>query len=237
MALTLTELIAEVRSIIGRDNDTVLVTDTRVTRWLNEAQEYIVERCPGTMGLDFNNRSSIDFSTGQVRYDITDITVGDSTNQVPAHIFAVYFLDGNSSYPLRFVHPDKFNDKWPDPTHTDYVVDKPIYWTRVKKQILIQPRCSSTYDAYDMKITGTAYAGDLSASASTSRLDKADDGLLLYATAQGWRVIGNALKARETMLAFTNPNSTEGGWLEQYQDQNDRLDEWDGGWYSDFLTG
>ena len=56
MSLTVAEQIDEVKAAIGRDTDTTLITDTRVMRWLNKAQEEVAEQCPGLTVLDFKNK-------------------------------------------------------------------------------------------------------------------------------------------------------------------------------------
>ena len=76
--LTGSELVSDVRAAIGRTNDTDLITDTRITRWLNEAQRTIAERIPGIHQLVFKNTTSLDF-TAQLVYNMSDVSVSDPT--------------------------------------------------------------------------------------------------------------------------------------------------------------
>jgi hypothetical protein len=103
MALGLTELIDEVKAAIGRDTDTTLITDTRVLRWLNKAQEDIAEKCPGLTALDFKNTTSVDFTDGQLEWPLSDWTSGltsnvagtdNTTSNRICHLYGAYFSKG-----------------------------------------------------------------------------------------------------------------------------------------------
>jgi len=235
--MTGAELETEVQNIVGRESDTVLITDARCTRWLNQAQRMIAEKCPGVHELGFKNTTSVDF-TQSLSFGLAEFTVGDDTasNHV-CHVFGVHYLDGNESRELVFTHTDQFDSIRSDPTHSDYGFDKPFRWTRRGNNIEILPLSACAYCDKDMRLDGDFYPREFTTNdSSESSLNDADEGLILFATAKAWKAIGDEVRAQRTMREFTNPDPRGGedfGWLEDYKRQNDELHEWDGGWYSD----
>ena len=65
MSMTLTQLVAEVQALTGRENDSVLITAARVTRWLNEAQSDIVNACRGHLDLDTSGNLLFEIATAE----------------------------------------------------------------------------------------------------------------------------------------------------------------------------
>lgn len=241
--LTGEQLTDEVKEIIGRSEDTVLITDTRVARWLNEAQDRIIEECPGLHSLTFKNTTSID-TTVTLRYAISDITVGDSSDNRVCHIFDVWYLDGNESRHLNFLHIDEFDEEWPDPTHSDIPKTKPSYWTRRGNYIEMTPLCLTAYCDKDLRFDGDYYPRDFTlndAGASDFSQADADKGLILYAVGEAWAAIGSGEALAKSQLwkkKFSNPEPLPGedvGWLEKFKARNDILYEWEGNLYGDGL--
>jgi len=233
------QLVDEVRAIVGRPDDTKLVTDVRVTRWLNEAQRKIVEQVPGLHGTTFTNAESLD-TTQVVKYAITDITVGDSTSDYEiCRVTDVWYLDGNESRKLKFTFIDEFDEIYPDPTHSDVPKDRPERWTRRGGYIELMPMVVTAYCDKDLRFDGDYYAGDFTTNdASASDISGADAGLIKYAVWQAWEAIGGPqglIEAPKWKRRWSNPDplpSESGGWLEGFKAQNDTLHEWDGDLYS-----
>ena len=233
MSLTLTEMIAEVRNNIGRPTDTTVITDSRVTRWLNDAQRYTVKEIPGLVGRDVKDITSIDLVSSQLSYSISSIT------PKVAHLLTAYYYDANSgseeSVQLAFVPLDEFDRDFPRP---DVVTaDKPRIWTRRSNAIELMPIPSASYadDAGNkvLRIDYTAYATDLVNGTDTSELstmEDADEGLVYYATSKAWETIGVEEKHLLWMSKFTNPTDSTGkrGWLERYKEKSDTLMAWNG---------
>ena len=228
MALGCNELIDEVKAAIGRDTDTVLVTDARVLRWLNKAQEEIAEQCAGLTALDIKNTTSVDF-TEVLSYALSDFTssLDDITtaNRI-CHIYSAYYLDGADSIRLQFMPLDDFDGEYPDPTHSDFSPDKPKYYTRRGGNLETYPLCSTANADTDFRLDGSVYPVDFTASDSTalSSLDHADDLLIAYAVFKAWAYIGKAEPAQLWLSKFN-------GLLEDYKRRNDVLHEWDANLY------
>lgn len=228
MALTCAEMIDEVKAATGRENDTALITEARVTRWINEAQRDIASKCTALHALTFKNATSHD-TTVTLAYAIGDITAGDYTAQTVNRIWDVYYLDGVESQKLTFLHNDEFDAKWPDPTHSDIETAKPNWWTRRAKNIEIMPVCSTEYCDKDLRFDGDYFPRSFSSDATElSDLSEADDLIIGYATSKAWHAIGQHGKAQEYSTAY------EVG-LDDYKARNDRLCEWDGNLFSDGL--
>ena len=224
MALTGAALTDEIRAIVGREGsaDKGVITDTRCTRWLNEGQEKIVDECDGLHCMQFKNTTSLDI-TATLSYAISDITVGDSTTgERIARIWDVYYLDGNESVHLEWMGVDEFDEKYPDPTHSDIATSKPTHWTRRANNIEIFPLCSSGYYDNDLRFDGDYYAADFTTNDTTgSDISKADDGLIMYGVARAWEAIGDQKASIIWDKKFY-------AWLDDYKAQNDNLHEWDG---------
>lgn len=222
--LTCDSMVDEVQALVGRTGDTVLISDARVTRWLNDAQKYIVKNTPGLLGLQFKNVTSHDFATDTISYAINDITCGDTTDEAPCHIDAAWYLDGAESIRLDFKPTDEFDELLIDPTSSDHSGQKPTRWTRRGNYIEIAPRPSSTYNGKDMRVDGVRYAAEFTTNdSSASELEDADSLLIGYAVAEAWNAIGTpealvkAAQRRQKFLAE----------LADYRDFNSRMDAWD----------
>ena len=222
-------IIDEVQAVCGRTGDTVLITDARVTRWLNEAQRIIAERVPGLHELTFKNTVSLD-TTVQLSWPLSDITSGLSDTTTANHVvhtFATTYLDGNETRKLTYQPVDEFDCIYPDPTHSDMPHTQPTMWTRRGNNIEIMPLCLTAYCDKDWRFDVGFYPVDLTVnSTSESDLKDADDGLIAYATWKSFVAIG-AEKATDAAVWRTEFYN----WLDDYKGQNDTMHEWDGNWY------
>jgi len=234
MALTGAELIDEVRSIVGREGAATVgvITDTRVNRWLNDAQATIVEECVGLHGMSFKNTASLD-TTQTLAYAISEITVGDSsTDERVCRITDVYYLDGLLSKKLVWMGTDEFDDAYADPTHSDVAKTEPTHWTRRGNNIEMFPLCLTANCNKDLRFDGDFYAGDFTLNdASGSDISSADEGLIAYGAWKAWGAIGGRAATLEEMKW----KKTFNDWLDDYRNQNDDLDEWDGKMFGDEL--
>lgn len=233
MALSLDTMIADIRNNVGRPNDATVITDSRITRWLNDSQRHIVREIIGLVGRDTKDITSIDLVSDQLSYSIASLT------PEVAHILRVYYYDANSgsdeTVPLDFLALDEFDKRFPRPDRI--TTNKPAVWTRRANAIEVIPIPSATYsdDSGDkvLRVDYTSYAPDLSDGADTSELsamENADEGLMYYATAKAWETIGVDDKFNLWMAKFTRPTDSSGkrGWLERYREKSDNLIAWDG---------
>jgi hypothetical protein len=232
MSLTLTEMIIEVRANVGRPTDTTVITDTRITRWLNDAQKHIVRDIVGLVGRDVKDITSLLLVSDQLSYSITSIT------PKVAHILKLFYYDATTgseeTRELDYLALDEFDRAFPRPDVVD--ANKPGSWTRRGNAIEVIPIPSSSYsdDANKvLRINYTAYAPDLSGASDTSELsimEDADEGLLYYATSKAWEMIGKEDKYKLWLGKFTSPNESTGkrGWLERYKLKSDAMIAWDG---------
>lgn len=232
MALTGTALTDEVQALCGRPTNQVLLTNDRVTRWLNEAQRKIAEECPDLEELQFVNEGSLD-TTETILYALNEITVGDETDERPCYIFDVFYMDGIESRKLEWIHPDEFDSEYPDPTHTDIAKHRPTHWTMQADlsggYVKMMPFCLTTYCDKDLKFVGSMYPAEFTVEDTTrSRLVDCDDALIAYAVGKGWGAIGNEEKAGVWWNKFA-------GTLEDIKTQSVRNHGWDGNiFYSDY---
>jgi len=235
MSLTLTDFIVEVRSNVGRLTDTLVITDKRIIRWLNDAQRHIVRDIVGLVGRDVKDITSLDLISGQLSYSISPIT------PKVAHVLKLYYYDANSgsteSISLDYLALDEFDERFPRPDIIDE--NKPRAWTRRGNSIEVMPIPSKTYSDdlgnKVLRLDYTAYAPDLSGASDVSELsvmEDADEGLLYYATAKAWEKIGGTGEQLFAlwMNKFTNPTDQSGkkGWLERYKEKSDTMLAWDG---------
>ena len=217
----------EIQALSGRTGDTVLITDARCARWQNEAQKMIAEKVPGLHELTFKNTTSFD-TTATLKWSIAEITSGLSdvtTEKRVAHVFDVFYLDGNRSKKLDYRPVDEFDVLYPDPTHSDIPHTLCKNWTRRGDYIEIMPLCLTEYHDDDLRFDVGVYPIDITDALSSS-LNDADDGLIAYGVWKAFEAIGvekqaDALKWKATYYE----------WLEDYKDQNDTMYEWDGNWY------
>jgi hypothetical protein len=236
MSLTLTEMIAEVRSNVGRLTDTTVITDTRITRWLNDAQRHIVREIVGLVGRDVKDITSLPCAVGVYEYVIAFF------DPAIAHLLSVYYYDSTSgsteSAILDYLTLDEFDTRFPRPERVER--GKPRIWTRRGNKIEIMPIPSSSYSegsgkSVNLRLDYTGYATDMTTASDISELsvmENADEGLLYYATAKAWEKIGGTGEQLFAlwMNKFTNPTDQSGkkGWLERYKEKSDTMLAWDG---------
>lgn len=228
MALTGEQLVDEVKAICGRPTDTVLLTDARVTRWLNQVQRDIAERCPGLDCLQFKNTASLDLTTDGILYDLTDITAGSDATSVGTVVYvsSVFHVDGANSIRLDYLPLDEFDEQLIDPTSSDHGSGRPVRWTRRGQQIEIAPRPSSDYDGDTLRVDGQFYPADFTTNDSgASELEDADEGLIRGAVSEAWAAVGKHDEAALWKLRFED-------WLTEYAAKNGRMEAW--GWNTTF---
>ena len=228
MALGCTELITEVKAALGRETDTALITDARVLRWLNKAQEDIAEKCTGLLALDFKNTTSVDF-THTLSYPLSDwtssLTDNTTTNRI-CHIKAAYYAFSAESRRLQYLPLSEFDNQFIDATNVDFSTTEVSLFTRRGNSIEIAPGCNTENADKDFRLDGSLYPPDFTFTDSTaySALDNADDLLIAYATFKAWTYIGKKEDAQGWLSMYN-------GLLEEYIERNNKLDEWDANLY------
>lgn len=239
MALTCAELIDEVKAAIGRDTDTTLITDARVMRWLNKAQEDIAEKCTGLTALDFRNVDSVDF-TATRSWPLRDWTSSNTSNAAGTdnttanhicHIYRAYYCLSTQSHKLDYLTLPDFDDRFTDLTNTgDFTSSSVQYFTRRGNSIEIAPGCTTDECDNTFRLDGSLYPSDFTATTSTatSGLERADDLLIAYAVFKAWAYIG---KKEEAGAWLTKYN----GLLSEYKTRNDTLNEWDANIYGEWI--
>lgn len=239
MALTGEELVDEIRSIVGRGGtDTQgIIDDTRVTRWLNEAQRKIVEKCPGLPCRELEDISSFNCVSDQVAYSFASFCA----DRKMCHPLRLYYLTGSNSFELDYQPEDEFDTGCIDPTHDDHSATQPVKWTRKGANVYMRPRASSDYAGSAGDTSGifrfvyTAYAEDFTTNDSDeSDISNCDEGLIYYGAWKGWEAIGGAegkAEADRWRKRWSNPDpaiNEDYGWLEQYKAYQDGMLAWDG---------
>lgn len=183
MALTLSELITEVQALTGREDDTVLITSARVTRFLNEGQDEIARACIGHVDLETKDADAITLVTGTYSYSYAAIS--------PAvlHLWNAFYMDGTSSCEMLYRDTEDFDRDYPDPTQYD---GQPVEWTRRGSSIEVYPRPTSAengkYIRLDYAKKPTAFA--VASLSATCTMTDADKGLIYYAVSEAFRAIG-----------------------------------------------
>lgn len=232
------ELIDEVQAACGRTGDTELVTDTRVTRWINEAQREVAERVPGLLCLDLNEIDAFACVTDGITYSLKDITghingnhLSDATSyNWVAHTYNLYYRNGSESYRLDFKTAGEF-DEVIDPTDTDFSPDKPSFWTRRGDNLYVRPLIDSEYSGDSMRLVGSWYPLDFTVGSSCeSDLDDADQGIINWATMKAWGRIGGD-KGTKNESRWRQKFED---WLFRYKSRNDTMHEWDANLYGDY---
>jgi hypothetical protein len=232
MSYTCQELIDEVRAQIGREEDTVLITEERVLRWLNDAQDEICEQIPGIHELELKNTDSVDFTT-TLSYPLADFTshLADVTteNRI-CYVWDIFYKNGADSYRIDFTPTDEFDTMVIDPTHTDAELSRPQYWTRRGNSIEMIPLCLTEWCDKDIRLDGCVYPINFTGVDSTqvSSLKKADEGLISYAVYKAWVAIGNSENASMWMGKFN-------AWLTDYRDKNNVMHAWDANLYGGYV--
>ena len=250
--LTCEKLVDEIRDLVGRggSDDQGTITDTRVTRWVNEAQKRIAQESPGLPELDFRNPAIGEATTAfthtlvtdQISYAIGDLTFAggaeynDLTDEKVIFISNVWHIDGANSLKLTFLPVDDFDRFGIDPTSSEVSTDRPVRWTRRGMNIEVSPRPSSTYNGDGLRIDGMRTPQEFTTNdATSSELNDVDEGIILYGVAKAWQSIGDEARWDIWMRKFTNPEpiSTQTiGWIERYRDDYARMESWDANIFS-----
>lgn len=241
--LTCSEMIDEIQARVGRGSTSAvgIVDDTWCTRRINECQRHLIEQVPRMRSVSFKNTTSLD-TTGTTLYAISDITIGDVTDNRACHITDVWYLDGNESRKLDFVPVDEFDALHPDPTHADEHFDRPRIWTqRGNTYVELYPYCASAYWDKNLRFDGDYYPAEFTTNdPSSSDISRADEGIILYGVWKAWQAIGagNPSVAAEIVAArkaWTNPSPAYGepvGWFEQFKDKQESMIAWDYNFYA-----
>lgn len=236
MALTGEEITDEIRELVGRSGSAAMgvIDDTRAARWQNEAQQRIVEKCPGLPSRQIEDISSFNCVSDQINYSFASFCA----DRKMCHPLRLYYLNGKSSFELDYMPEDEFDAEYTDPTHSDYSPGQPANWTRKGTNIVIVPRASTDYagTAGDtsgiFKFVYTAYAEDFTTNDfDGSDISNADEGLIYYGTWKAWAAIGNATKEKSWQKKWSNPSprgNEDYGWLEKFKTLNDGMLAWDG---------
>jgi hypothetical protein len=222
-ALTGAELIDEVRALTGREDDTVLCTTTRINRWLNEAQEAVIDSCPGLPCRHIEDLSAWYCVSTSNTHNLSDLADG---TYPPAHIETIWYRNGTSSFLMDFMPADEFDERYPDPSN--YTATQPKSWTRKGQQVHVAPWPSSDWIAAaagdetgTYRVVYTAYAQDFTPNdTDTSDLSQADKGLILYSVAEAWGAIGIEEKRILWKSKFRE-------WLDEYYAKYSRMGAWD----------
>jgi hypothetical protein len=231
MPMTGAQLTDEIQTLVGRTTSSEpLITNARCTRWQNEGQVEIVQYCPGLHCLSFKNTESLD-TTQSLQYAISEISVSDDpTDAKVCRIWDVYYLDGNESVRLTPMFVDEFDEKYPDPTHSDIAITQPTHWTRRGQYIEIFPLSLCAYCDKDLRFDGDFWPRDFTTEdATVSDISGADEGIIMYGVAQAWGAIGNETKAVIWERKFRN-------WLDDFKAQNDNMHEWEGNLFDEELA-
>jgi hypothetical protein len=233
MAKYAEELITEVRTRCGRTNDDILISESRVLDWLNEAQGDIVDNCPGLSCVDMISKSW-DISHDTKRYSTADLTdINDDFTLGAAFITGVWFIDGNQSVKLTYLPIDQLDQQYPDLTSTDWNQGNTSVWTlrgsTSNGLVEIHPACVSADSTKKLQATGTWYAKDFTGVDSTevSDLSNADQGLIYYALKESWAAIGEARGDSEAGKYEAKYNA----WLDGYKQRNGLMPQWDSNLY------
>lgn len=239
----------EIRALVGREGagDAGVITDARVTRWVNEGQKRVADECPGLPELVFRNPAigegtaafTHTIATDTVHYAISDLTFAggaeynDLTDEAAMFISNIWHVDGANSLHLTFYPNDEFDEMMIDPTSSEVVTHRPVRWTRRGDNIEVAPRPSSTYNGDGLRIDGMRTPQEFTTNDTTaSELPDVDDGLILYGTAKAWQAIGDEVRYDIWMRKFTNP-LTGDGWMERYRDNYSKMEAWEGNLYGE----
>jgi hypothetical protein len=210
-AMTLTNLITEVQALAKRTGDTALITQSRVTNFLNWAQVRVVRKCPGHLDLETKDVTAITLVADTFSYSFA------SMSPVVFHPLRLYYLDGTQSKELTYLETDHFDNDYPSPA--DQAEGIPNEWTRRASavEIMSVPTSSEAGKYLRMDYTKTPTAFDTGTLAGTSDMGDVDEGLIMFACSEAFSAIGNkddeALKYR---AKFED-------WLDGYRMDKDSL--------------
>lgn len=232
------DIIDEVRAIVGRDGTSTMgvISDARVALWLNEGIATVAEECPGLQCLDFKCTTNLEFSSGTIKYLLTDVTWADNTNNGIIDVYNVWYLDGASSIKMNYLPIDEFDSVLIDPTNSDVADGQPDRWTRRGNYLEIAPRCSTADEGKFVRVDGMRYPRDFTVNATgeytrVCEMPNVDKGLTYYAVGKAWEAIGDEVKGQVNILKFSNPISPLGGWLEHYKERYSAMPGWDNNLY------
>ena len=222
--MTCEALVDEIQALTGRTGDTVLITDARCTRWLNEAQEKIVDEIPGLQSREIQDATSLYCVSDEASYSFASFCAGYRV----AHPLDLWYNNGSDSHQMNYMPEDEFDEFYPDITSADFSPQKPINWTVKGTNIVVGPRPDSDYAvnaAGDLtgvfKFTYTAYAEDFNTTDATySDITRSGKGLILYSVAEAWGAIGSEEKRIIWEARFND-------WVEEYKDKNGKMLAWD----------
>jgi hypothetical protein len=207
MALTQSELTTEIQAVTGREDDTVLITNARCTRFLNECQNKIVRVCTGHIDLETDDTTALTLVTDQVSYALSGVSPSVK------HPLRLYYMDDEQSKELKYVDTDTFDADHPYPTDTSGV---PREWTRRAGDIEIWPPPSSGENGKYLRLVYTKVPTAFATGSPTATCDMsdADHGLIFYGAAHAFLAIGDREQFNNFMMAFTD-------WLSDYQKDYD----------------
>ena len=190
---TLTELVAEVQAITGREADTVLVTTTRIIRWLNEAQIEIVDKCTGHIDLEHKHVTAVTLVASTFSYSIAAIS------PTIRHLLKVFYLDGANSKELIFRDIGEFDKLYPSPA--DLATGIPSYYTRRANTIEVYPVPTSS--------EGAATEITLAETVTDTTWDTA--GKIMTGSGSTWATAGATLvEAGDVVQVVSGTNATAG---------------------------
>lgn len=207
----LSELITEVQALTGREDDTRLITSSRIVRWLNEAQIEIVQKCIGHIDLEVKDVDAITLVAGTYSYSFSALT---PTVMYPLR---AYYMDGARSGEIEYLDTDEFDDEYPDPTSVTGTI--PQCFTRRGSSLELFPVPSSAEAGKYLRLDYTKRPTAFTTSTLTATCDMsdADKGLIFYAVAEAFRAIGNKQAESDS---WRNNFLV---WLEEYRQEKDGL--------------
>jgi len=204
MALTLSELITEVQALTGREDDAELITQARVVRFLNMAQDEIVKTCFGHIDLETKDADAITLATETYSYSFASLT------PEVFHLLDVFYMDGSMSKKLHYRDTEDFDEDHPDPTLFSGI---PTEWTRRGATIEIYPIPSESEDGKYLRVDYTKVPTAFSTSSltATCNMAMADQGLVYFAVSEAFKSIGGH---PQESADYRNDFYT---WLEEYR--------------------
>jgi hypothetical protein len=240
MPISCASLVLNVQAITGRPGDTELVTATRCFQWFNEAQYKISQYSHNIPNLQFKCLTSVTVGTDDMYVGLSEITMksADHTHTSPMYIGNISLSDGSiNTYDMRYVQVDDFDGFNSDVSSAATSSGRPTIWTQRGNNIELQPRPSSDYNGYFLRITGQRQT-EFTAVDTTkfSEISNCEQGLTYYAVAEAFAAIGDENKAEIWRRKFSNPQAggpADLGFLQNFGDQYARMDAWAGGMYEE----
>lgn len=220
MALSVSELIDEVQTLVGRpdDVDPILITPARIVRWLNEAQLDIVDKCTGHLDLEHKHVTAVALAAGTFSYSITSIS------PTVRHLLKVFYLDGASSKMLNYRDTEEFDRDYPSPSNLATGI--PSKWTRRANAIEVYavPTSAEAGKYLRLDYTKKPTMFTTSSLSATCDMSDADTGLIYYAVAEAFRAIGgDKIVEANNYRNIALKTGWYYDWLEEYQKLKDGL--------------